>query len=235
MRFCVLRILNPSVPCLRRRPSGYSLLLLRPGQISVDELQRVLTARYGASFPGSIAVALGDPLSSLIYPLDVVVAAPDMVARHSPRLIVMFSFTATASLLRSLNFKRSLSDLDVTLLYPLSEDDPFVRAAVDVYHNQGDENDLVDTLRRIAVSRCTPRRYDLVLQAVNEIDNLQFLDDPDDPDSFYVMTSFILLEISRASTTRAKSLEIVAYLGRGQNSFGFGMHAGMFCVLYPFR
>jgi len=129
-----------------------AMLLLREHESSAEELSSLLTARFGASEAGaSKAVALEDATTSVIFPLNVVAARPDLPAL-SEKLLVLFSWTSLTILLKSLCDNGLLSEQEVRTLIPLSED-PFVTAAFEVYRAEGDESDLVDTLQRIVAIR----------------------------------------------------------------------------------
>ena len=131
--------------------NGATLVLHENGS-TAEELSNLLTARFGASeASASRAVALEDATTALVFPLNVVAARPDFAAQ-SERLLVLFSWTPETILLQELRQKGLLTDQEVRTLTPLTED-PYVTAAFEVFREEGDESDLVDTLQRIVAIR----------------------------------------------------------------------------------
>lgn len=130
---------------------GSSSVMLFAEESSPSELQQLLTAKFSPHPLQQSAVAVQDVESGRIFPLDVVAARPDVLA-SAPRLAVLFSHTPVSALLRQLQLRALLSEAEVGMLVSLCED-PFLLAAVDVFHEEGDLLDLVDTLRRIVAIR----------------------------------------------------------------------------------
>jgi len=155
------------------RVNGATVVLHENGS-SAEELSGLLTARFGASeASNSRAVALEDASTALVFPLNVVAVRPDFVCQ-SEKLQVLFSWTPETILLGSLKDKGLLSEQEVRTLTPLVQD-PYVTAAFEVFREEGDESDLVDTLQRIVAIRLGGS------QKPNTPSNRQAADSSDEP------------------------------------------------------
>ncbi|KAH9259450.1 hypothetical protein BASA81_002493 [Batrachochytrium salamandrivorans] len=140
-----------AVPASYELKLGSFSMMLFAEESSPSELQQLLTAKFSPDPLQQSAVAVQDVESGRIFPLDVVAARPDVLALV-PKLVVLFSHTPVSALLRQLQIGGLLSEAEVGMLIPLCED-PFLLAAVDVFYEESDLLDLVDTLRRIVAIR----------------------------------------------------------------------------------
>lgn len=69
---------------------------------------------------------------------------------------------------------------------------------------------------RLWLQKSNLYRYELVRQACNEIKALQYVDDPEDEDNFYVSNEFLLVSITRPKETHDKALEVEICVSNAQ-------------------
>ncbi|KAH9257807.1 hypothetical protein BASA81_003825 [Batrachochytrium salamandrivorans] len=69
---------------------------------------------------------------------------------------------------------------------------------------------------RLWLQKSNLYRYELVRQACNEIKALQYVDDPEDEDNFYVSNEFLLVSITRPKETHDKALEVEICVNNAQ-------------------
>jgi hypothetical protein len=130
-------LLNPSYTILLEASSSPGSappisLHLRPYETTPRELSQLLTAQFGDGREPAVALALED----LVFPLVVVSARPDAVAKCSKPLTVVFATSPSVRLLQDLQKAGKLSDQEREVLDSM-RGDAFVKAAFEVFNAEG--------------------------------------------------------------------------------------------------
>jgi len=146
---------TPAYKITVRTPTSAPLALrLRPFETAPNELSRLLTAQFGG---GQTEPAVALVVDDVVFPLITACARPDVLAQYQSPFSILFSTSPISVLLAELQAAGKLKPEERALLDAMRED-AFVQAAVEVYRAEGDVDDLVDTLQRIAVIKTVKQR-----------------------------------------------------------------------------